>query len=188
MTPPDSPDARRPNVTHAMFRDPAPMDPADLSRVGGRLADPRTATVMGGIETSPTAYVGASLVLSARADADREALLTDLQAVADDEGWLVEVDDSETWSRARGRENEPEMGVTRLRLSVPEGSVAPAPDAWVLLQKFQAAHRDVEGMLGLDHVVRIHDDDESDQVDDVVHVSSCQVRTQQERNGAITIA
>ncbi len=75
MTPPDSPDARRPNVTHAMFRDPAPMDPADLSRVGGRLADPRTATVLGGIETSPTAYVGASLVLSARADADREALL-----------------------------------------------------------------------------------------------------------------
>src|SRR4051812_18338220 len=84
----------RPNLTSAMFRDPAPLDPAELARVGGRHADPRTAVVLGGTEVRPTSYVGASLVMSARADDEttQTQLLDDLRTVAGAHGWQVDVD------------------------------------------------------------------------------------------------
>jgi len=136
-------------------RDPAPPAQERIDSVQGRLLDPATALVVRGVVPRPTVYVGPRLVVAARRDADD--LLPQLQEVAADLDWEVELD--RTFARTRVTDREDTLlGTTRYTLSVKSGTAATAPDGWVLLQQARARYgiEALEG-VGLDHVLFVTD-------------------------------
>lgn len=137
-----------------------PSRPSDevLAGLGARVLDPTTDLIIGGRPpVLPTAYITDRLVVQrSREDTSRIA------GQAEELGWTMKAVPTEArpiddkvgpYENADGpilTVGEPSFEV--YQLAVAEGRLAPAPDAWVLLQRLRAAD-DGKG-VSLDHLVQ----------------------------------